>query len=81
MEQESLHMAIGRLDGKIDIMLASQSSLSDRIAEVATKQGEHGERLVALETRSGSIKWSVPVFIAAVAAFAAIFKGFFFVAH
>ena len=79
MEQESLHMAIGRLDGKIDTMLASQYSLAARISEVATKQGEHGERIVALETRSGSVRWGIPVIVGALAASAGYVKGFFLV--
>lgn len=75
-----LHQGLGRVEGKLDILIASQSSLADRVVKLGEGHAQHGERITALESRNTSLRSLVGIIIAIAAAAAAIFgnlRGFF----
>lgn len=75
-----LHQGLGRVEGKLDILIASQSSLADKVDGLTSGQSKHGERLTALETRNTQLHVFLGFAFAIIAAVTAIWadvKGFF----
>jgi len=75
-----VHQSLGRVEGKIDILISSQSSLSDRVVTLTDGHSKHGERITALETRNTQLHILIGFVFAIVAAITAIWgdiKGLF----
>lgn len=69
---DSVLVLLARIDEKLTAALATQTEHATDIKELQTTQGQHGNRITALETASTSLKTWVPIVIATVAALAAI---------
>jgi len=75
-----LHLFLGRVEGKLDLLISNQTSLGERIAGVETSVSKANDRLTVLETRRTFGRESLALIISIMAASAAAFgqlKGFF----
>lgn len=80
MDQELL-MLIGRMEGKLDTLVALQATQNERIANLETRTGAVETRVTVIETTTGSNRnwWATmaAALIAVVSASASLFGGYF----
>lgn len=51
-----LHLFLGRVEGKLDAVIASQTALASRLDKGESAHGELRDRVTVLETRRSSLK-------------------------
>lgn len=67
-----LHLFLGRVEGKLDAVIASQAGLSQRITANEATSTAHGERLAVLETQKSTAKHLAALVISVIAMIATV---------